>query len=90
MSGVLTVQDSVGRWRYVQITDYNWSKCELAVGTDPTLEVIHIQITRGRGPAQPSGRLEGRPRRAVHDQRRHRLHLLPRAERQPRAEDLGS
>lgn len=47
LSGILTVQDSAGRWRYMQITDYNWSKCELAVGADPTLEVIHIQITPG-------------------------------------------
>ncbi len=47
MSGILTVQDSVGRWRYMQITDYNWSKCSEAAGTDPTNEVIHIQITPG-------------------------------------------
>lgn len=44
LSGILTVQDGQGRWRYMQITDYNWSKCSEMGGTD---EVIHIQITPG-------------------------------------------
>lgn len=44
LSGLLTVQDGQGRWRYMQITDYNWSKCSEMGGTD---EVIHVQITPG-------------------------------------------
>ena len=44
LSGILIVQDGQGRWRYMQITDYNWSKCSEMGGTD---EVIHIQITPG-------------------------------------------
>ncbi len=44
LSGILTVQDAEGRWRYMQITNYNWSKCSEAGGTD---EVIHIEITPG-------------------------------------------
>ncbi len=44
MSGIMTVTDAEGRWRYMQITDYNWSKCSESGGTD---EVIHIQITPG-------------------------------------------
>jgi hypothetical protein len=47
LSGILTVQDSVGRWRYMQITEYLTSKCDLATGTDPTNDVIHITITPG-------------------------------------------
>ena len=44
LSGILTVTDAEGRWRYMQITNYNWSKCSEMGGTD---EVIHIEITPG-------------------------------------------
>lgn len=44
ISGILTVQDGEGRWRYMQITNYNWSKCSEMGGTD---EVIHLEITPG-------------------------------------------
>jgi prepilin-type N-terminal cleavage/methylation domain-containing protein len=47
VSGVLTVSDLAGRWRYVQITDYLSSDCTAALGANPTNEVIHIQITPG-------------------------------------------
>ena len=80
-----------GRWRYLQITQLRQQRRASAMtGADPTNEVIHHPLhSRGHGPAQPSGRLEGRSRRAAHAQRRHRLHVLPREERQPRAEDVG-
>lgn len=43
-SGILTVQDGQGRWRYMQITNYNWSKCSEAGVSD---QVIHLEITPG-------------------------------------------
>jgi prepilin-type N-terminal cleavage/methylation domain-containing protein len=45
-SGILTVQDAEGRWRYMQITNYNWSKCDEAL-PGGTSEVIHVEITPG-------------------------------------------
>lgn len=47
VSGLLTVQDSVGRWRYLRITSYTSSTCTLAAGTNPTLDVISIQTIPG-------------------------------------------
>ena len=45
-SGILTVQDATGRWRYMQITNYNWSKCSES-GVGKSNEVIHLEITPG-------------------------------------------
>lgn len=44
VSGLLTVQDTQGRWRYVQITNYKPSTCS---AESTTLEVIHVDILPG-------------------------------------------
>ncbi len=47
VSGLLTVSDRIGRWRYVRITEYVSSECIKMTGTDPTREVITINFTPG-------------------------------------------
>ncbi|MBK8597308.1 MAG: prepilin-type N-terminal cleavage/methylation domain-containing protein [Holophagales bacterium] len=47
VSGLLTVQDSVGRWRYLRITGYTSSTCTRSTGANPTLDVIDIQTIAG-------------------------------------------
>lgn len=47
VSGLLTVQDFSGRWRYLRITSYVSSNCAAMTGTNPTREVISIQFIRG-------------------------------------------
>lgn len=47
VSGLLTVQDFSGRWRYLRITRYVGSNCAAMTGTNPTRQVVSIQFTRG-------------------------------------------
>lgn len=47
VSGLLTVQDEAGRWRYLQITRYVSSNCAAMTGTDPSREVITVEFAPG-------------------------------------------
>ncbi len=47
VSGLLPVQDSFGRWRYLQITRYVSSNCAAMTGSTPTREVISIEFAPG-------------------------------------------
>jgi prepilin-type N-terminal cleavage/methylation domain-containing protein len=47
VSGLLTVSDRLGRWRYLRITQYVSSACVQMTGTDPTREVITINFIPG-------------------------------------------
>ncbi len=47
VSGLLTVQDEAGRWRYLQITRYVSSDCAAMKGAEPTREVVTIEFTPG-------------------------------------------
>ena len=47
VSGLLTVQDSVGRWRYLRITRYVSSECVKMTGTDPSREVVTVNFIPG-------------------------------------------
>jgi type II secretory pathway pseudopilin PulG len=47
VSGLLTVQDGVGRWRYLRITQYVSSDCVEMTGTDPSREVITVRFIPG-------------------------------------------
>lgn len=44
VSGLLTISDLQGRWRYLQIVEYTSSQCALATGTNPTNQVVRIKI----------------------------------------------
>jgi type II secretory pathway pseudopilin PulG len=47
VSGLLTVSDGAGRWRYIRITQYVSSECVEMTGPDPSREVITIKFIRG-------------------------------------------
>ena len=47
VSGLLTVQDEAGRWRYLRITRYVSSDCTAMTGAEPDREVITIEFTPG-------------------------------------------
>ena len=47
VSGLLTVQDEFGRWRYLRITRYVSSNCAAMTGAVPTREVISIEFAPG-------------------------------------------
>lgn len=47
VSGLLTVQDSAGRWRYLRITRYVASNCAAMTGANPTRQVLSIEFTAG-------------------------------------------
>ena len=47
VSGLLTVQDEAGRWRYLRITRYVSSDCAAMKGAEPTREVVTIEFAPG-------------------------------------------